>query len=94
MLKTTCEAAGVKKPLFTIPVHLLRPFAGLGLLYSHLFRKPQWFSPFTIYNLTRNNDFRSDKAARELGFHSRPPEESIRDLVAWFVDQGMIRKPT
>lgn len=38
---------------------------------------------FEIYNLTRNNQFSSEKASNELGFRTRPFQETITDTVAW-----------
>lgn len=50
-----------------------------GLLTSH-----------TVYNLERNNNFSSEKAARDLGFHSRPLAETVRDTVAWLRDERYV----
>lgn len=38
---------------------------------------------FSIYNLERNNCFDSSKAERELGYHPRSYEETLRDEAAW-----------
>lgn len=43
---------------------------------------------FEIYNLTRNNHFSSEKARKELGFQTRPFEETIADTVAWLKSEG------
>jgi len=32
----------------------------------------------------------SGKARRELGYESRPLEESFRDAVAWFKEHGLL----
>lgn len=45
---------------------------------------------FSIYNLIRNNDFSSDKAVRELGYRTRPFEETIEDSVRWLQEVGKI----
>lgn len=90
-LETVCGEVGVGRPLFTIPLWVLRPFTGLGVLYGKLTRRPPWFSGYTIYNLERNNDFSSEKASRELGFHSRAMNETIKDTIAWMRDEKMIK---
>jgi dihydroflavonol-4-reductase len=53
--------------------------------------KKPFFTRFSIYNLTRNNNFSSDKAKKELGFKTRPFAESIRDCVRWMRAEGKIK---
>ena len=43
--------------------------------------------------LNRNNEYDSSKAERELGFHSRPFSESIRDTVDWLREEGFLETP-
>lgn len=45
---------------------------------------------FSVYNLARNNDFDSTKARRELGYHTRPYQETIHDEVQWLKATGKI----
>lgn len=77
------QAAGHKKTLFTIPLWLVRPFAPLGIPFSKIIGRPPWFSSYTIYNLSRNNNFSSEKARKDLGFQCRPLQETITDTVTW-----------
>ena len=46
---------------------------------------------FSVYNLARNNCFDSGKAIRELGYHTRPYEETLRDEVEWLVRTGKVK---
>ena len=48
---------------------------------------------FGMYNLIRNNNFSSDKAEQELGYKTRPFEETITDEVNWLIDIGKVKKP-
>lgn len=43
---------------------------------------------FNIYNLKRNNEFDTSKARAELGYTTRPYEETIHDMVTWLTEQG------
>ncbi len=43
---------------------------------------------FNIYNLARNNEFDTSKAREELGYTTRPYEETIHDMVTWLSEQG------
>ncbi|SMC47136.1 NAD-dependent epimerase/dehydratase family protein [Papillibacter cinnamivorans] len=90
LMDAICKEAGAKKYLFTVPLWLVRPFAGLGTLYGRMTKKPAWFSRFTVYNLARNNDYSAEKAERELGFRCRSLDESIADTVRWLKREGKI----
>lgn len=45
---------------------------------------------FSVYNLARNNSFDYSKAEKELDYHTRPYEETIRDMVQWLKEQALI----
>lgn len=62
-------------------------------LLGRLTGKEGAMTSFAVYNLLRNNDFDSSKARRELGFTTRPFEESIRDTVTWLAAEGLISVP-
>jgi dihydroflavonol-4-reductase len=47
---------------------------------------------FNIYNLARNNEFDTTKAREELDFTTRSYEETIHDMVRWFIEQGMLER--
>ena len=47
---------------------------------------------FNIYNLARNNEFDSTKAREELGYKTRPYEETIKDMMQWLLEQGLIQR--
>jgi dihydroflavonol-4-reductase len=46
---------------------------------------------FNVYNLTRNNQYDSTKAREELGYSTRPYEETIRDMIDWLYSEGIIK---
>ena len=80
----------MRRPWFTIPLWVLRPLAWIGDRYSQVVKKTVLLTGYTVYNLERNNDFSSERAARDLGFHSRPLAETVRDTVAWLRDEGYL----
>lgn len=45
---------------------------------------------FSVYNLKRNNQFDYSKAEMELGYKTRPIEETLRDEAKWLKDNGKI----
>lgn len=46
---------------------------------------------YSVYNMTRNNNFSCEKAKRELGYRTRPVEETISDEVAWLAEERKIK---
>lgn len=90
LAEAICTAAGIRKPLLTIPLWLVRPFAGLGTLYAKATKSPAWFSPYTVYNLERNNDYSAARAEKDLDFHCRPLQESIEDTIDWLRQTGKL----
>lgn len=45
---------------------------------------------FSIYNLSRNNEFDYSKAIKELGYITRSYKETIHDQAQWLKEQGLI----
>ena len=46
---------------------------------------------FQIYNLARNNEFDYSKAKNELGYRTRPYEETIHDQINWYFEAGILK---
>jgi len=90
LIEAICGEAGAKKYLFTVPLWLVHPFAGIGTLYGKMTNRPAWFSRYTIYNLERNNNYSAEKAERELGFQCRPLGETIADTIRWLKLEGKL----
>ena len=45
---------------------------------------------FSVYNLKRNNQFDYSKAEKDLGYKTRPIEDTLRDEAKWLKDNGKI----
>lgn len=52
--------------------------------------KKPLMTTFSVYNLARNNVFDSSKARRELGYTTRPVEETLREEVFWMKENKLI----
>jgi dihydroflavonol-4-reductase len=85
------EEMGIKRRLLTLPLWLIHPFAYVGLIYTKLTKRPAYFNRFSAYNFARNNEFSSEKATRELGFKSRPLNETIADTIEWLREVGELK---
>jgi dihydroflavonol-4-reductase len=53
--------------------------------YQRTKSKPR-FTPYSLEVLQSNSNISHAKAARELGYHSRPAIETIADTVRWFFE--------
>ncbi|HEU0033077.1 MAG TPA: NAD-dependent epimerase/dehydratase family protein [Kofleriaceae bacterium] len=90
IMRTIARVAGVAPPRFQIP----RPAAWLvgkwGDLVERRGRDPLVNSTQIRYAYTDRFRFRSDKAARELGYSISPIEPAIRDAIDWFRAHRML----
>ena len=87
MLQKECKA---KKIMFYLPLDLAEKIAqGMEKQAAKTGKKPL-MTTFSVYNLARNNDFDYSKAQRELGYTTRPYQETIHDEVQWMIEEGLI----
>jgi len=87
MLNAECDSKKIK---FYLPLDLADKIAqGLEKQAAKTGKKPL-MTTFSVYNLARNNEFDYSKAQRELGYTTRPYQETIRDEVQWMKDEGLI----
>lgn len=77
---------------FSIPVKVAKITAVVAEAASKVTGHEPMLTSYNIYNLSRNNDFDTTKAREELGYTTRPYEETIHDMVAWFKEQGVLEK--
>lgn len=73
-----------------LPLWFARFTAPLSELYYRILRKPPLYTPYSIYTLQSNSLFSHEKADRELGYRTRPMEETLKDTIAWLQEQGRI----
>ena len=95
-LKEMCdmlhEECNSKKIKFFLPLDLADKIAqGLEKQAAKTGKKPL-MTTFSVYNLARNNVFDYSKAQKELGYTTRPYQETIHDEVQWFMEEGLIEK--
>jgi dihydroflavonol-4-reductase len=91
ILRIIADEMQVKYAAKILPAGLANCAATLAELGGKITGKKPFFTRFSIYNLTRNNNFSSEKAKKELGFHTRPFKESIADCVKWMQTEGYIK---
>ncbi|MCA9523443.1 MAG: NAD-dependent epimerase/dehydratase family protein [Myxococcales bacterium] len=85
------EIAGVPRPTFRLPRALARIAGWGGDLKQWVTRREATLNSVVIrYAYCTGYRFSSAKAERELGYHSQPIDEAIRDAVEWFRKRGIL----
>ena len=82
------QAAGVPVPTFAAPIwsaHLGVPFAAAWARWT---KRDPLFTHAALHTLKMTPDVRRTKAETELGYRPRPIDETLRDIAAWFREQG------
>jgi dihydroflavonol-4-reductase len=82
---------GRAAPTYRIPALLARTAGMLASVYYRLVRRTPVFTAYSIDVLASNSLVSSARARQELGFTSRPWQESLREQVAWFRREGIMK---
>ncbi len=81
---------GYPAPTYQIPVVIARAAGVLASFYYRLLRRRPVFTAYSIDVLRSNSQVSSARAREELGFTTRPWQESIQDHVEWFRAEGIL----
>ena len=73
-----------------LPLDLANKIAKMLEKQAEKTGKKPLMTTFSVYNLARNNVFDYSKAQRELGYTTRPYQETIHDEVKWMIEEGLI----
>ena len=91
MINAECDSKKIK---FYLPLNLAGKIAqGLEKQAEKTGKKPL-MTTFSVYNLARNNEFDYSKAQKELGYTTRSYQETIRDMVHWMQEEGLLGDTT
>ena len=89
----TERVSGVSAPKRTLPLSLLRAIAFGSEVWSRLTGKPVLLSAATVKLMGREagrTHFDPAKSRTELGLQFRPLEETLRDEIAWYRNNGWV----
>ena len=84
---------GGRRPLFCPGPLMLWAAGRLGDLYGHVTGQEPDLNSGALALARLPKNYSSDRARRELGYVSRPVEESARDAWNWFVEYGYAQRP-
>lgn len=65
--------------------------APLAETYYKILKKPSLYTKYSLFTLKTNSIFSHKKADEELGYTTRPIEETLKDTVQWLQDSGRIK---
>jgi len=90
LMEKLARDIGYPAPTYRIPSVVARTAGVLASIYYRLLRRRPVFTAYSIDVLRSNSLVSSARARDELGFASRPWQESIRDQVEWFRTEGLL----
>ena len=86
----TDESGGKKVSVF-LPIFAANIMgAAMEMKAKRTGEKPV-MTTFGVYSMARNNCFDSSKAKEELGYSTRPYEETIKDMISWLIEEGILK---
>ena len=85
------EISDASIPGFVCPMPAARFAAPFATAYSRLFDKRPIFTSVSLNALRANHNVSHEKAARELGYSSRPFKETLTDTMKWFESNGNLK---
>jgi dihydroflavonol-4-reductase len=71
---------------------LAQATAPAGLWWSRLRHSEPLFTPESLHALRKDPVVSTAKAARELGYETRPLRDTIADAYAWFRARGVLSR--
>lgn len=83
LCRTIAEVAGVRPPLFALPLWFAKAIAVFGPPWERLTGRRALVTPYAMHTISAHFKATSEKARRELGFSPRPLRESLSDAWQW-----------
>jgi dihydroflavonol-4-reductase len=90
IMRAIAAAAGTRPPRLRVPRPAAWLFGKWGDLVERSGREPVVNSTQIRYAYSDKFRFKSNKAARELGYQISPLEPALRDAIAWFRAHAML----
>lgn len=88
--KILVRKSGCKPIKFFLPIWIAEMIANRMEKKAAKTGQMPMMTTFSVYNLKRNNQFDYSKAERELGYTTRPIEQTLRDQIKWLKQRGLI----
>ena len=85
------EESGGKKVKMFLPIFAANIMGHMMEAKAKKSGEKPLMTSFNVYSMARNNQFDSGKAKEELGYTTRPYEETIHDEIQWLLREGIIQ---
>ena len=86
------EEAGSRPVKHFLPIRAAYLFADIMEHRAKKRGEKPLMTRFSVYNLDRNNTFDYTKATEELGYTTRSYRDTIKDEIAWLMENGKIER--
>ena len=83
IMRTSLDAAGIEHGITIIPLWLARIAAPFAESYALLTKNKPLFTKYAVHTIGSNGSFSHAKATAELGYTSRPIEQTLEDTVGY-----------
>ena len=91
ILEIIARLEGRNPPRVRLPYGVVLPLAYLAEGFARLSGRSGRITLEGVRMSRKKMFFSSAKAARELGYRWRPPEQAFEDAIRWFRDNGLLR---
>ncbi|MDO4566150.1 MAG: NAD-dependent epimerase/dehydratase family protein [Oscillospiraceae bacterium] len=91
LLAALSRVTGLRPVKLILPMSLAKLTAPLAEAYYKLLGQPPLYTSYSMFTLSGNALFTHEKAARELGYKTRPLENTLSDAYRWLELNGMLR---
>jgi dihydroflavonol-4-reductase len=90
LARIVCREADVPAPHLVCPYALARAWAPVSTAYCRLTGREPLFTAYTLRVLRGNRNVSHARAERDLGYAPRELEDTVRDTLSWFGEQGLL----
>jgi dihydroflavonol-4-reductase len=87
-------AGGSTRPIPRIPPALVPIAGGIGEVAAAFLRRDLPLCADLARTIRHGHRYDGTRAARELGLRYTPVDETLRRTFAWYLDEGLVRRPS
>jgi dihydroflavonol-4-reductase len=90
LARFACDAAGARIPRLVCPFGLARAWAPLSTAFCRLTGRAPLFTSYSLKVLLGNRCVSHARAQRDLGYGPRDLEQTVRETLIWFRENGYL----
>ena len=87
------EITWTRPPRLVFPLWMARLGVPFGARFTKLDGEHPLYTPVSLRALRSNRAVSHERAARDLGYHPRPLQETLVDTLQWFAKEGRLSRP-